>query len=154
MGLDMYFTGKRYLWEFGDNNDKEIAGAISALFPEIAGKRIKQVEAEFMYWRKANQIHNWFVKNVQDGVDECQEAYVTQEHLKELQSVCQAVMDDRSRAAELLPAQSGFFFGSTDYDEWYFRDVENTLKWLNGMLTMGALNDNLKGWELYYQSSW
>ena len=23
------------------------------------------------YWRKANQIHNWFVQNVQGGEDDC-----------------------------------------------------------------------------------
>jgi len=154
MGLDMHFGGRRYLWDFGDSGDAEIAKAVGAQFPEIAGKRVKQVEAEFMYWRKANQIHIWFVKNVQAGVDECQETPVSIEQLVQLQEVCESVLADHSRAAELLPAQSGFFFGGTDYDEWYFRDVEDTLKWLNSMITMGALNENLKSWDFYYQSSW
>lgn len=25
---------------------------------------------EVAYWRKANHIHNWFVQNIQDGIDD------------------------------------------------------------------------------------
>ena len=32
---------------------------------------------EVAYWRKFNALHNWFVQNCQDGVDECQYAEVT-----------------------------------------------------------------------------
>lgn len=31
------------------------------------------------YWRKANAIHAWFVKNVQGGVDNCQSHEVSKE---------------------------------------------------------------------------
>lgn len=31
-------------------------------------------------------------------------------------------------AASLLPTQSGFFFGGTDYDDWYFNDVKDCLR--------------------------
>ena len=41
---------------------------------------------------------------------------------------------------------SGFFFGGTDYDEWYYNDIENTIKILES-----ALED---GDEFYYSSSW
>ena len=35
------------------------------------------------YWRKANQIHNWFVENVQDGEDDCcYHNEVTKEYLE------------------------------------------------------------------------
>ena len=46
------------------------------------------------YWRKANHIHNWFVENIQDGIDDC--AYhreVTDEDLLELLDVCKRVLD-------------------------------------------------------------
>lgn len=154
MGLDMYVTGKRYLWDFGENNDSQIADSIGQMFPEIAGKRVKQVEVEFMYWRKANAIHRWFVNNVQDGIDECQESCIERDQLLELQSVCARVMEDRSLAPTLLPAQSGFFFGSTEYDDWYFDDVNRTLQWLNGMFIKDALDEKLRKWEFYYRASW
>ena len=38
--------------------------------------------------------------------------------------ICDKVLDDNSLAEELLPTRSGFFFGSTDYDEWYFEDIK------------------------------
>ena len=152
MGLDMFFTGKRYLWDFGDGDQYKIA-EVARLFPEAAGARINEVSAEFMYWRKANAIHRWFVDTVQDGVDECQESYVPVEQLRNLQDICKQVSEDHSKADKLLPAQKGFFFGSTEYDEWYFQDVENTLRWLNGFLTKQAL-DTLQGWDFYYRASW
>lgn len=154
MGLDMYVTAKRYLWDFGDHNDKAIAESIGKQFPEITGYRVKQVEAEVMYWRKANAIHRWFVDNVQDGVDECQESYLDPKKLYELRDTCKAVLEDRSQAATLLPSKSGFFFGGTEYDEGYFDDVERTLKWLNGLLVKDAFDEKFKNWDFYYQASW
>ncbi len=45
------------------------------------------------YWRKANEIHNWFVENVQDGEDDCcYHREVTQEDLEELLNVCNKVL--------------------------------------------------------------
>ena len=38
---------------------------------------------------------------------------------------CKAVLEDHSKAEELLPTRAGFFFGSTEYDDWYFGDVES-----------------------------
>lgn len=49
---------------------------------------------EVGYWRKANQIHNWFVENVQDGIDDCSyHNEVTKEILEELLDICQRVLD-------------------------------------------------------------
>lgn len=154
MGLDMYVTAKRYLWDFGDSNDKDIADAIGKLFPEIKGSRVKQVEVEAMYWRKANAIHKWFVDNVQDGIDECQESFIAPEKLYELRDTCKKVLEDRDLAPTLLPAKSGFFFGGTDYDEGYFDDVECTLDWLNDLLVKNAFSDDHKQWSFYYRASW
>lgn len=154
MGLDMYVTAKRYLWETGDTGDKEIAEAIGKQFPEMTGYRVNQVEAEVMYWRKANAIHAWFVKHIQDGVDECQESYIDPKQLYELQTICRTVLEDRSRAPELLPAQAGFFFGGTDYNEWYFDCVTRTLKWLDGLLFKDTFDPKFSGWDFYYRASW
>lgn len=45
------------------------------------------------YWRKANQIHNWFVQNVQGGEDDCEFYEVSQSKLIELRDTCQKVID-------------------------------------------------------------
>lgn len=152
MGLDMYVVGKRFLWDF--NDDSQIIESVSKLFPEIGNNRVKQIEAEFMYWRKANAIHKWFVDNVQEGNDDCGEYYLTEENLVSLRDTCRAVLEDRSQAATLLPAQGGFFFGNTDYDDGYFDDVERTLDWLNTILFVNKFDTKLQNWTLYYQSSW
>ena len=61
------------------------------------------------------------------------------------------VLTDRSKAHALLPSVGGFFFGSTDYDEYYFQDLEYTKKMIEGLL---ASDLNKKGWYLEYHSSW
>ena len=105
---------------------------------------------EVGYWRKANQIHKWFVDNVQNGVDDCGEYKVTEEQLIELRDTCNQVLNDHSLAEELLPAQSGFFFGNTDYDEWYYNSLEYTVQTINEIINDKpyCLDD------LYYSSSW
>ena len=51
-------------------------------------------DIESSRWRKANQIHNWFVENVQDGIDDCSyHNEVTKEILEELLDICQRVLD-------------------------------------------------------------
>lgn len=53
-------------------------------------------------------------------------------------------------ANRLLPTTDGFFFGSTDYDEWYIQDLERTIEQLEPIIN----GDEFDGYELYYQSSW
>lgn len=45
-------------------------------------------------WRKANAIHNWFVQNVQHGVDDCGEYVISRGDLEELRRVCQKILDE------------------------------------------------------------
>lgn len=52
-----------------------------------------RIKEEVGYWRKANQIHNWFVENIQDGVDDCgYHREVREDDLKELLDICQTVL--------------------------------------------------------------
>lgn len=146
MGLDMYLNAKRFLW----HSEEELAGKISENFPEIGDKRIKEVTAEAMYWRKSNQIHKWFVDNVQDGTDDCGNYDVSREQLKELLGVIEQVLADRSKAHALLPNSAGFFFGSQDYNEYYFEDLEATKVALLDLID----EEKWKGWYFEYHSSW
>lgn len=157
MGLDMYLTGRRYIWGWSDSPDQHIQAAVEPLFPELKGRRIKEVSCEMMYWRKSNQIHKWFVDNVQEGKDECQETFVSVDQLNELLNTCRFVLAGRdgpnaiANARALLPTHSGFFFGGTDYDEYYWQDLENTVKGLEEILGNEEIT---KHWEFYYCSSW
>ena len=43
---------------------------------------------ELIYWRKANQIHGWFVDTLMNGVDECQTVYISWGILQDLKDIC------------------------------------------------------------------
>jgi len=149
MGLDMYLNKKTYVqyWEHNGDNNYEVSVTKAGQPAGIDGRKVKYVIEEAGYWRKANQIHQWFVDNVQDGVDNCGEYYVSAEKLRELLALCKAVENQPAVAEEVLPTASGFFFGGTEYDEWYYKDIENTIQILNE-----ALADT--NGEYYYSSSW
>ena len=50
-------------------------------------KKKKSKGVKVAYWRKANAIHGWFVDNIQDGVDDQNEYYVSKEKLEELKKL-------------------------------------------------------------------
>lgn len=108
-----------------------------------------QCQVKIGYWRKANAIHDWFVQNCQDGNDDCRESYVSIEQLEELRKICQMVLDNHALASEHLPTTSGFFFGSTEYDELYFQDLQSTVEIIDNALS--KIGDE---WTFTYQSSW
>lgn len=150
---------------------------------------------ELMYWRKANQIHNWFVQNCQNGVDDCGRYAITVADLMKLKELCEKILTMTEKrkamrytsfsatekeevdvrfltlegveyAIEHLPSRSGFFFGSTEYDDYYVLELENTVEQINDTLdTLNceygfALNSDLVTGEykgdyiIEYTSSW
>ena len=149
MGLDMYLYKEIYVG--GNFEHREVKGDVNISIGkrklDIPVNKISTIRLRMGYWRKANHIHRWFVENVQNGVDECQDSYVSRDDLLKLKSDCEAVLGDKSLAEDLLPTQSGCFFGSTEYDEYYFRDIEDTIK-----IVDECLKDNRE--EHYYNSSW
>jgi hypothetical protein len=59
-------------------------------------------------------------------------------------------IDDPSVAKELLPTDEGFFFGSTNYDQWYMEDVDYTINILNKILKETDFQKEI----VIYSSSW
>ena len=139
MGLDMYLEQKMFV----------NPGRVEVMVDGKVREDVSAIIYEIGYWRKANAIHNWFVKNVQNGVDECQYSYLNIHHLETLKALCLEVLADHTKAEALLPPIEGFFFGSTGIDEWYFEDLENTVKSIDKALA------SQEGWgDFYYHSSW
>lgn len=110
MGLDMFLDG---VWREDEKTCRE----------------------QVIYWRKANAVHGWFVSNAQGGVDNCARYSVSREKLEELMNCCKAVLDDMSKAEELLPTVSGFFFGDTSYGEDYAFDLKYTVEKIEKVLS-------------------
>ena len=132
MGLDMYLNKKTYIGaNFSFNN---VTGTLALKRDDVPIdinlNKLKYVLEEQAYWRKANAIHKWFVDNVQGGVDDCRVYEVYGEKLLELVKLCKEILADHSKAEDLLPPCSGFFFGGTEYDEYYFECLEDTIEQL------------------------
>lgn len=151
MGLDMYLRAEKYI--SGYNNDEQVNILTKFLnlqpsdlqFGDLGGFR---VSATVGYWRKANAVHNWFVENVQNGEDNCNRHYVDVEKLAELRDLCREQIENPNE--DILTPTAGFFFGSTDKDEYYFKDLKYTVETINNLID----NPRFKDFSFYYQSSW
>ena len=154
MGLDMYLEGRKFVSAFSDEvTYQELTNMMGISKPELPHSNFGTLSLEVMYWRKVNAVHNWFVAKVQDGVDNCGTYYVSRDKLNELLEVCKRVVDkqgDTDVAHELLPSATGFFFGGTDYDEYYYEGLLWTIEGIERILTNPAFD----GMDFYYQSSW
>ena len=165
MGLDMYLHAKKYVekvnWQALQDNDELSYDSPEAVFPkwneivEVADMKDVatdiygvDVEVTCAYWCKSNQIHKWFVDNVQDGNDNCGEYYVSLDDIEKLVLACDTAWVNKDTS--ILPPESGFFFGSTDTDEWYWEQIRTTSKRLREILEDPTLQDA----SLFYQSSW
>ena len=151
MGLDMYLMAKRYISPY-DPADAELTKLAKEINFGDGTMDVREVTFEAMYWRKANAIHRWFVDNIQDGVDNCAAYYVSTEQLTELRDLCKKVLEDPTKAMDILPTKSGFFFGSTDIDDFFLQDLTDTVERFDYLLELPEVKDHTV--SLYYHSSW
>ena len=169
MGLDMYLEIRKDEYRSKYHQDKgsdiilEHPKDITEFIPNPADLRIsRQTNYEVGYWRKANHIHNWFMQNCAERneydnpIDDCRPIRITVGALEKLLDTCKKVLADHSLASSLLPTQSGFFFGSTEYDEYYFSETERTIKIIEPVLKFAKHKLEIEDydWEVYYQASW
>jgi len=156
-----------YLYRRGKTKKGKIIKAITE------SKTPAGYEQEIAYWRKANAIHSWFITNCADGKDECQTILVSEEKLKELLKILIEIDNSRkteeeeaveksnfgdapfgdaplSTAERLLPTSSGFFFGETEYDDFYFDEVHNTIEIITNVLK----ETDFKNEKIEYEASW
>jgi hypothetical protein len=101
MGLDMYLDATNCYYSSSWNKDSknkevEICNKRREILPEMyesGNLNYIRIRFEAGYWRKANQIHQWFVENVQDGQDDCGRYYVSREDLEKLLVKCKKVLE-------------------------------------------------------------
>ena len=169
MGLDMYLEIRKNEYRSKYSKDKgsrlklEYPKDITEFIPNLTDLRIsRQTNYEVGYWRKANQIHNWFMQNCarrdeyDNPIDDCRPIEITVDKLEELLDTCKKVLADHSLAGSLLPTADGFFFGSTEYDDYYFGELEQTVEIIEPVLKFAKHKLEIKDyvWEVYYQASW
>jgi len=183
MGLDMYLEGsfstRAYIRptdqdyidmregkEVKVERSTELEDAIAAIGFEDAP--IDHIYNHFTYvfpiitWRKANAIHKFFVDTCQEGNDNCQRHYVSRGNLEELLEAINTILAVKTpvaremKAEELLPTDNeGCFFGSKEYDDWYFQDLKRTKATLDKLFEYEKNAEAGKCFDnFYYQSSW
>ncbi len=128
MGLDMYLSIRKV----GNDESKPV---------------------EIGYWRKANAIHRYMVGEdaYQDGEDNCKDFIIPASQMIHLRSICHMILkfaEEKKKnpdayrmldngiifetwedyAEFLLPTAGGFFFGDTEYNEYYLQDLRDTLE--------------------------
>ena len=135
MGLDMYLIKRK---------------------KDLKGKDYWDFKEEEIYWRKANAIHKYFCdngkeieeeiiykiskENLEGLLNKCNEvlekAIIKEGKIKNgsrlVNGEWEPIMEEgkyivnQEEISDILPTQEGFFFGSTDYDEYYLQDIEFT----------------------------
>ena len=138
---------------------------------EKTGKTYVEDPEEIGYWRKFNALHAYILELTNSPADtNCETVDLSKrdvetilDTLNQVRSILEKGVkleedygdwylfdeDTSDAAAELLPPRSGFFFGSTTIDAYYYYDVcdaisifENALKLIN------------EGEEIYYDCWW
>lgn len=172
MGLDIYFYSRKMELENVEELHKaeerieeiysiEDAGQFQAHRAELEELRLKVKEmysrTQVAYFRKVNFLMPFF--NYEGN---CEYVEIERTKVEELVDTCKEILDLNKKSGEdfteycigkwkkdakaKLPTTSGFFFGSTEYDEYYLLDVQevydtfknvlDTFDWDNNVLEM------------------
>ena len=113
--------------------------------------RVKREELH--YWRKANAIRGYFASL--PGFVDNGDTFVSREQLEELLEKCKEVLDYKGTAnevemvEEILPPTDGFFFGSTEINDWYWDDIEETKEALEKIIPTLEPYERVIYWEWY-----
>lgn len=154
MGLDMYFTAKK--WEgcsrYDGNKKLEYDPELSWFDAYILDRSFKSVETKYKigYFRKFNALHKYIVDNFADGIDDCKPVWLGEDYCKQILEVLKSVT--KENAAEVLPTGSGCFFGSIEYDDWYFEDVKDAIELFEKIVAL--LSTEHCRWDIFYEASW
>lgn len=72
------------------------------------------------YFRKVNSIYAYFADRLENEMCVVAKSDIIDIMNKAIQVLSE---HDEEASKDLLPTQGGFFFGSTDYDDWYYQDM-------------------------------
>ena len=95
-----------------------------------------EVKTNVAYWRKANAIHSWFVNNVQNGKDDCEEYEVSEGQLHELYDICKDIITKADGLKLSIPKKY--------WDKDWYKDMDKEIffnsKNLKKMFKSGIFN--------------
>lgn len=160
MGLDMYLIRrkrdlKKDYWDF---DKEEIYWRKANMVHKFFCDNGEEIEEQVIY--KISK------ENLQELLDKCNEV-LEKVILKEgkiqngskynsEKKEWEPILEDgeyianEEEIANILPTTSGFFFGSTDYDEYYLKDIKYTKENIEKLLNYMDFDEE----ECYYLASW
>ncbi|WP_416776460.1 hypothetical protein ACNFJN_15670 [Xenorhabdus budapestensis] len=94
-------------------------------------KKCADRDIEMGYFRKVNPLLYWIDRNVQ-SVDNCKEVLIPKHKLEELLADLNRLT--KENCIQVYPTADGFFYGSIQYDQDYWSDVERVKNWINSLL--------------------
>ena len=102
------------------------------------------INHEDMDYRKVNCLYAYFNDRLED-----EQCLVTKADVEDIIDRAKNVLlaHDEETSAQLLPTQSGFFFGSTEYDEYYYDDIADVYKQFTKYLE--DWTDDTIGWVYF-----
>lgn len=127
--------------DYYDKWSEEEKAEYSRLYDAIPNG--KNYGEEIGYFYKVNFLMGFF------GYEEnCKDKEVSKSELEELQSRCNKVLasKDNELATSILPPQAGFFFGSTDINDYYYEKVAKVQKWVASVLETLEDDDIVAMW--------
>jgi len=95
----------------------------------------RKVNFLFKYYEDRGKMHDQYY------------AFTDADDIDDIIDRCECVLKDHNLAHTLLPTQDGFFFGSTDYNDWYFSDVKDCLKQMKAYRKL--LTDGVTGYVIF-----
>jgi hypothetical protein len=124
MGLDQYLYIEKDVSDI--QNKDELAKLLFSMYG-ISGD-ISSIKTEVGYFRKFNALHELVIKQCGYDVTDDSNIRLDKEACEKILNALEEVEKDHNKAEELVPTTDCFFFGSLDYDEYYYECVENAVK--------------------------
>lgn len=163
MGLDMYLRR-----EISGLEEDGVMEKINERLEAIGVKETNNIELnlvqEVLYWRKFNALHEYIFKQYGGEEDNCTKIYLGVEELRDICDLLREIVRvaklkdgkivNANEVARLLPTAEGFFWGSTDYDEYYYNEVKSTVEELERLLVEDKKLKDCGLETKYYYYAW
>ena len=141
--FDLKDLGVSYSYETGEYS---ITPVPLEKFEECFYEILKHYHGHHVgYFRKVNCVYRYFEDKLTDET-----AWVTKDECEDIVKRCSAVLENPDLASELMPTRNGFFFGSTEYDKYYFSDLRDVRKQFKSFIKYFKTDDDL----VFIHMSW
>lgn len=158
MGLDQYLTAHKLICGYTRHSEAGEREAYLKLLESVGLQESDvsldtphlSVSVTVAYWRKAHTVHEWFVSNVQDGVDDCRSSYASRKFLEFAVEHCRKVLKAEKPGSVISTEKDDYSIETIIGAGIYLTEFVMTKAKLAAVLN----NPKFKGWNFEYRASW